>query len=404
MLEEKTAMNVGDVQELTIAEFFELVASEGGTYEVETPQGWVELGRLKTETKECCTITTNDFDLGGGTDHLVETPGGWISLDNIKIGDTVNTINGNDVVTSKEYIGKELTYDFEVLHDEHKYYANGIVSHNCGKTMLAKAAASSLAKLHGKHSVNSGFIYVKGPEILRKYVGESEALIRGLFDRARKHKAKHGYPAFMFIDEADAILRKRGTGISSDVENTIVPAFLAEMDGLAESDCIVGLATNRPDTLENAITRDGRIDRKIMVPRPDYATAKDIFRLHLKGIPLVDISPVEAAKLATEELFSENLKLYIFQMQNGKEQFFTLAKLVNGAMIAGVVDQASSIAMHRNIKGLRQKGVTAKDFTEAVDRVYRENIDLNHRDELAEYVDPIKSEVENVVKFRPAIA
>jgi proteasome-associated ATPase len=271
----------------------------------------------------------------------------------------------------------------------------------CGKSMLAKAAASSIANLHGKLAINSGFIYVKGPEILRKYVGESEGLIRGLFDRARKHKAKHGYPAFLFIDEADAILRKRGTGISSDMESTIVPAFLAEMDGLEDSGCIVGLATNRPDTLDNAITRDGRIDRKIMVPRPDNIAAKDIFRLHLRGVPLVNMSQSDAAKLAVNELFSESRKLYTCKMKSGKEQFFTLSHLVNGALIAGIVDQASSIAMHRNIKGSRQKGVTGEDLSDAVGKVYLENMNLDHQDELAYYIDPIKSEINNITKFSP---
>lgn len=270
----------------------------------------------------------------------------------------------------------------------------------CGKTMLAKAAATSIAKLHGKKGVDTGFIYVKGPEILQRFVGVSEEIIRALFARAKKHKEKHGYPAFMFIDEADAILRKRGSGISSDMESTIVPAFLAEMDGLAETGCIVGLATNRPDTLDNAVTRDGRVDRKVRVPRPDAKTAQEIFKLHLRGVPLVDATPSEIAKKCTESLFSSDRQLYIAKMKDGQKHSFNLSMLVNGAMIAGIVDQASSLAMQRNILGSRKQGVGMEDVHAAIDMAYQENIDLNHQDELTDFIDPIKDGIENFEKLR----
>jgi len=133
----------------------------------------------------------------------------------------------------------------------------------CGKTLIAKAAANSLSKRFGKEWIDTGFILVKGPEILSKWVGMAESHIRELFLRARKHFEKTKCPAVIFIDEAEAILPQRGTGRSSDVDKTIVPMFLSEMDGLETSYAIVILATNRPEMLDPAAIRAGRIDRHI---------------------------------------------------------------------------------------------------------------------------------------------
>jgi len=219
----------------------------------------------------------------------------------------------------------------------HKKPIKGILLYGppgCGKTLLAKAAVTALAKMYkvkSTQALQSGYIYVKGPEILTKWVGESEAIVRQLFARARKHKEKYGYPAVIFIDEAEAILRKRGSGISSDVESTIVPMFLAEMDGLQDTGAIVILATNRPDMLDPAIVRDGRIDRKIKITRPDAVSTSEIFKIHLNDLPLNNgYSYDELAGLASTTLFSNKFKFYDLIFDKEKTLTFNLSNIING--------------------------------------------------------------------------
>jgi len=273
----------------------------------------------------------------------------------------------------------------------------------CGKTLLGKAAATAMAKIHNSGGVPTGFIYIKGPEILDRYVGAAEATIKQLFQMARSHKEKEGYPAILFVDEADAILYKRGTGRSSDVERTIVPMFLAEMDGLLETGAIVLLATNRPDILDNAITRPGRIDSSIEVERPDRETALLIFKDYFKNVPLFDFSIDEAAELATDELFSEKRVLYEITLggsRKGEFMKFTLKNLASGAMIAGIVDKAASEAMHHDIAQNTMQGITKGDIITAVSLILKNNIGLNHVDELEDFTHDFMKDIENVKKLR----
>lgn len=254
----------------------------------------------------------------------------------------------------------------------------------CGKTLLGKACATAIAKAAG---VDGGgcFIYVKGPEILNMYVGASEASVRELFHRARTHVRETGYQAVIFIDEADAIMSRRG-GPNSFMEKTIVPAFLTEMDGMEESGVLVILATNRPDTLDSAITRDGRIDRKVRVSRPNAEDARLIFDLYLKGVPVADGEDREAmATAAVDALFCDSRAFWNLQTQGGGTHRFTLANLVSGALIAGIVSQAVSEAMHRDLAGTgAPEGVRTDDLLTAVARVYEQNRDVDHRDAMAE--------------------
>jgi proteasome-associated ATPase len=215
---------------------------------------------------------------------------------------------------------------------------------------------------------------------------------------ARKHKKTHGYPAVIFIDEADAILGKRGSGISSDMERTIVPMFLAEMDGLEDSGAVMLLSTNRPDVLDPAIVRDGRIDRKVKVDRPDKDSAVEVFKLHLRGMPFSNGYTVQdMAVLGRDQLFSDRNRLYDIHVSTDKDDKvipFTLGNLINGAMIAGIVDQATSLAIHRDIsKGGDPKGLTKDDVIGAIDCTYEQNRDLNHQDELAEFVRDFRKDV-----------
>ena len=271
----------------------------------------------------------------------------------------------------------------------------------CGKTMLGKATATALAKIYNGDGASAGFIYIKGPEILDRYVGVAEATIRQIFQRARKHKDEYGYPAVIFIDEADAILGKRGSGISSDVERTIVPMFLTEMDGLEDSGALIILATNRADILDPAIVRDGRIDRKIKITRPDAASAIEIFSLNLKGVPLNNgYTREELAKLGSDEVFAPSRTLYQVQTKTNGVCAFTLGNIVNGGMIASVVDQATSIALHRDLAAKTQKGLCREDLVAAVNAVERQNRDLNHTDELAEFVHDFREDVLGINRLR----
>lgn len=257
----------------------------------------------------------------------------------------------------------------------------------CGKTLCGRAAAASLARTHGKDNMQSGFIYVKGPELLSKWVGQTEAEIRALFARGREHYQKHGYPALLFIDEADAILPMRGTGKSSDVENTIVPQFLSEMDGLEQSGVMVLLATNQPKRLDPAVVREGRVDRHIRIGRPTADNAPDYFRIHLRGVPLVKgLDVEEAAVLATRELFHANRVLYRVTHRNTAE-IFRLADAVTGAMIAGVVSQAKSLALKRDRETKRPKGVTPEDFVVSVQNHYVQHSELNAAFDLEDFCD-----------------
>jgi proteasome-associated ATPase len=260
----------------------------------------------------------------------------------------------------------------------------------CGKTLLAKAAVTALARLHGKKSTGTGFIYIKGPEILSKWVGESEATIRGIFGRAREHHQMNGFPAVVFLDEADAILGRRGSGRSSDMERTIVPQFLAEMDGLSTVGApLVLIATNRPDTLDPAVVRDGRIDRKIMIERPKQKDVTEIFRINLRKKPVAEANMAEHG---TAELFDANRMLFKAYTQDGQQHCMTLGHTVNGAMVAGIVARSVSLAMHREIAG-GKSGVSKDDITRATTESMLQLRDVDMQDEVQDFVSNLKDVV-----------
>lgn len=256
----------------------------------------------------------------------------------------------------------------------------------CGKTLLGKAVASSLTSDPEQPGC---FIYVKGPELLNPYVGVSESNVREVFARARAYKAEHNAAAVIFIDEADALLGARGKSHStSRIEDTVVPMFLAEMDGLNESDVMVILATNRPDTLDPAVVRDGRVDRKVRVGRPTQADATAIFKLYLAKVPLIDKLDELAAAVA-HDLYTVERNLYELKLDNGENVGFGLAQLVSGALIEGVVEKATALAIRRELGGdKKNKGVTMDDLIRAVNSVYQQNLDLNHHDAMEDFAVP----------------
>lgn len=244
----------------------------------------------------------------------------------------------------------------------------------CGKTMLGRAVATAVA-MGGK----GAFFSVKGPEVLDSYVGATEANIRELFASANKHKAKTGVNAVIFIDEADALLGNRATrhGVGG-MERTVVPAFLAEMDGLEESGAIVILSTNRPESLDPAIVRDGRMDRRIHVNRPSMDEMREIFGIYLSRVPLdKGLSAEEAAEFANTAFFSKSLLIHEVQTSSNVIPFM-LSSLASGAMAAGIVERAISYALHRDIESSEKTGIRMSDIERAIYQSRTENVLLDH--------------------------
>lgn len=250
-----------------------------------------------------------------------------------------------------------------------------------GKTLLAKAAANSVGDGGG------AFIYVKGAELLSKWVGESESTVRSLFARAREHKKLTGNVAVIFIDEADALLGMRGGGgLVSAMTATIVPSFLAEMDGLEDSSAFVILATNRPDTLDPAIVRDGRIDRRIRVGRPNHKSTIDILHLAMRGRLCGDFETL-APKVA-DLLHSDLLRLYQIGFDDGNE-YVRFRDMLSGAVITGVVNRATAIAIRRDRAAKHHRGIQLADLDLAVRESFREMAGVNHFEVIAERIETI---------------
>jgi proteasome ATPase len=276
----------------------------------------------------------------------------------------------------------EIPYKHKDLYKEYgRKLTKGVLIYGppgCGKTMLGKATATSLAEIHGKKN-SAGFIYVKGPELLNKWVGESEAGVRRIFESAREHYKKNNYPAVIFIDEAEAILGSRDFGRSGGVgsmSQTVVPMFLAEMDGLEESGAMVLLSTNRPQDLDPAIVRDGRVDRKVRVSRPDRLNTDSIFNLYLRNVPSQD---GKLAKYATEELFDSKRVMFEVQMKNGLKKPLSLYQLNSGGLISGIVERAKELAMQRDIKaGVKCTGIKKSDIKDALDNCQKQMMELDH--------------------------
>jgi proteasome-associated ATPase len=262
----------------------------------------------------------------------------------------------------------------------------------CGKTMIAKAVANSLAKRvaekEGRADARSYFLNIKGPELLNKYVGETERQIRLIFQRARE-KVEEGFPVIVFFDEMDSIFRTRGSGVSSDVENTIVPQLLSEIDGVETlKDVIVIGASNREDMIDPAILRPGRLDVKIKIERPDEAAACEIFRIYLHaGLPLhPDLAKEHGDEgAAVDWLITETCRrMYAEEpvnrflevtYANGDKEILYFKDFNSGAMIENVVARAKKMAIKRFLNE-GQKGIKAEDLYQAIRDEFKENEDL----------------------------
>jgi proteasome-associated ATPase len=262
----------------------------------------------------------------------------------------------------------------------------------CGKTLVAKAVANSLAKKVaeklGRSDRRSYFLNIKGPELLNKYVGETERQIRLIFQRA-KEKSEEGVPVIVFFDEMDSLFRTRGSGISSDIESTIVPQLLAEIDGVETlKNVIVVGASNREDLIDPAILRPGRLDVKIKVDRPDAISAKDIFAKYLT--PTLPIAQEEIDKhgsaqaaidsiieATVERMYSDDDDNRFLEVTyaNGDKETLYFKDFSSGAMIENIVRRAKKLAIKRAI-AKTGRGIGAADLISAIHQEYRENEDL----------------------------
>jgi proteasome-associated ATPase len=290
----------------------------------------------------------------------------------------------------------ELPYLHADLFVEHELRApKGILLYGppgCGKTMIAKAVANSLAQRvaekTGRDDVKSFFLNVKGPELLNKYVGETERQIRVIFQRARD-KAAEGFPVIVFFDEMESLFRTRGSGVSSDVETTIVPQLLAEIDGVESlKDVVVIGASNREDMIDPAILRPGRLDVKIKVDRPGTIAAREIFAIYLhERLPIAqaELDAAGSPQAAVERMIDRTVdKMYAedednefleVTYANGEKEILYFKDFNSGAMIESVVSRAKKIAIKRLIE-TGDRGLTADDLLIAIRQEFRENEDL----------------------------
>ncbi len=290
----------------------------------------------------------------------------------------------------------ELPYLYADLFLEHELKPpKGVLLYGppgCGKTLIAKAVANSLSKKVAEKTGAEGksyFLNIKGPELLNKYVGETERHIRLVFQRARE-KASEGMPVIVFFDEMDSLFRTRGSGVSSDVENTIVPQLLSEIDGVEglENVLVIG-ASNREDMIDPAILRPGRLDVKIKIERPDAEAARDIFSKYL-----TTTLPLHADDLAefggsvgdcisamiqrvVERMYTETDENRFLEVTyaNGDKEVLYFKDFNSGAMIQNIVDRAKKMAI-KDYLDLNQKGLRVQHLLQACVDEFKENEDL----------------------------
>jgi len=309
---------------------------------------------------------------------------------------TYDDVGGLDSQIDQIKDAVELPYlHAELFHEHELQPPKGILLYGppgCGKTLIAKAVANSLARRvaekTGNSSARSFFLNIKGPELLNKYVGETERQIRLIFERARE-KSEEGYPVIVFFDEMDSLFRTRGTGISSDIESTIVPQLLAEIDGVeALKNVIVIGASNREDLIDPAILRPGRLDVKIKIERPDVGSARQIFARYLTpNLPLADEEtsrhggPEKAVAQmiedAVERMYETDDANRFLEVtyQNGDKEILFFKDFSSGAMIENIVRRAKKLSIKRQIEG-GEKGIGTQDLLDSIRQEFREHEDL----------------------------
>jgi proteasome-associated ATPase len=309
---------------------------------------------------------------------------------------TYDDIGGLDEQIEELRDGIELPYLYPDEFREHRLRPpKGVLLYGppgCGKTLIAKAVANSLAKSLTARTgaeAKSYFLNIKGPELLNKYVGETESKIREVFKKARE-KANPTTPVIVFFDEMDALFRVRGSGISSDVEITVVAQFLSELDGLESLENVIVIgASNRQDLIDPAVLRPGRLDFKIKVERPNKEAAKDIFSKYLvEDLPLHDevLRQVGHDRHAAVEWLTEQTCEHMYSTRDenkflevtyakGDKEIFYFKDFASGAMIENIVARAKKSALKRYL-ATQEKGIKLPDLLDAVQGEFKENEDL----------------------------
>jgi proteasome-associated ATPase len=291
----------------------------------------------------------------------------------------------------------------------------------CGKTLIGQAAAGSLSKLVGESPAKTGetrppitggaFLHVKGPEILNMWLGESERIVRDLFAQARARRRDGALP-FIFIDEAESILGTRRAMRSFNISNTLVPMFCSEMDGIESlRDVVIILASNRPDLIDPAVLRPGRIDRKIKVARPNREAAVEILKVYVSDdLPLdpsvrvehgVDQSKAMAslAQEVIDRIFkkTDENRLLSIRLRSGQQKVLYRGDLVSGAILASIVQRAKEKAIDRTIQSGQPAGLLAQDLFDAVTEEFREGEVLPPDDAAEEWLKLLDHHPEQVV-------
>jgi proteasome-associated ATPase len=294
----------------------------------------------------------------------------------------------------------------------------------CGKTLIGQAAAGSLAKLVSESKpehqpdgdtrppvTGGAFLHVKGPEILNMWLGESERMVRDLFEQARARRRDGALP-FIFIDEAESILGTRRAMRSFNISNTLVPMFCSEMDGIESlHDVVIILASNRPDLIDPAVLRPGRIDRKIKVSRPNRDAAAEIMRVYLTSDLPLDPALVQerggehARAVASlvediiESIFrrTEENRLLSIRLRNGQNKVLYRGDLVSGAILASIVQRAKEQAIDRTVQSGQPSGLQPKDFLDSVSAEFREGDMLPPDDAAEEWLKLLDHHPEQVI-------
>jgi proteasome-associated ATPase len=291
----------------------------------------------------------------------------------------------------------------------------------CGKTLIGKATAYNLTQEYRERTgldVKEYFMYINGPKILNMWLGESERMVRDIFAQARE-KSREGNLVFIFIDEAESLLRTRSSGRYMNISNTLVPQFCAEMDGLVSlENVVVMLTSNRPDYIDPAILRPERIDRKVKIVRPDRRASRDIYKIYLSDVPL-DPTLVrdhkgnecsaldELLDLATEYTFrrdddTEFLEVFL---RNGSTEILHWKDLVSGALLKSVGERAKDFAIKRSIEKQSDiEGISAEDLKQAVRVEFKENEIFPKGDSIEDWLKLLDYEPDNVATVKPVRA